>query len=348
MIKPKRLQKGDVVAIVSLSRGMLGEDNFIHMLDIAKDRLENEYGLKVRVMPNALKGVKYLYDSPKARAEDLMDAFLDKDVKAIINAIGGDDAIRLLPHIDFEVIKNNPKIFMGFSDTTVNHFMMYKAGLVSYYGASLMNNWAEYVEINEYTKKAIDNAFFNPQDTFEIEPAKYESYVDKKVYFSKENINVKREVEPDTKGYEILQGTDKVEGTFLGGCIETFIDIIGTSLWPTLDEWKDKILFIETSDDTIGGITECYFAWILRNLKTQGIFDVIKGIIMGKPLVKEKYDSYKQILKDIVNEDKNYDFPIIYNVNFGHGYPIGIIPYGLKCKLDPKNKKIIVLEKYSE
>lgn len=127
-------------------------------------------------MPNALKGIEYLYNNPKARAEDLMNAFKDKEVKAIINAIGGDDTIRLLPYIDFDIIKNNPKIFMGFSDTTVNHFMMYKAGLVSYYGASLMNNWGEYVEINEYTKN------------YEIKSSPYCSYDDKKVYFNINNI----------------------------------------------------------------------------------------------------------------------------------------------------------------
>ncbi len=349
MIRPNRLQKGDTVAIVSLSRGMLGEDKFIHMLDIAKDRLENEYGLIVKVMPNALKGIKYLYDNPKARAEDLMEAFKDKDVKAIINAIGGDDSIRLLPYMDFKVIKNNPKIFMGFSDTTVNHFMMYKAGLVSYYGASLMNNWAEYVEINKYTKNAIDNAFFNPQDIYELEPANYDSYKNNKVYFDKNNIDVKRIVEQTHIGYEVLQGASKTTGKLLGGCIETFVYLMGTPLWPTLDVWKDKILFIEVSDeDETSELPEYYFAWILRNLKAQGIFDVIKGIIMGKPLLKEKYDIYKEVLLNIVNEDKKYDFPIIYNVNFGHGYPIGVIPYGLECELDPVNKKIRILEKYSE
>ena len=89
-----------------------------------------------------------------------MNAFKDPSIKAIINAIGGDDSIRLLPYIDFDVIKNNPKIFMGFSDTTSNHLMMYKAGLVSYYGGSLMNNWSEYIKINDYTKNALVHAFF--------------------------------------------------------------------------------------------------------------------------------------------------------------------------------------------
>ena len=83
MIKPNRLKKKDKVAIVSLSRGLLGEDKFIHILDSAKERLEKEYGLEVVVMPNALKGINYLYEHPEARAEDLMNAFKDKTIKAI-------------------------------------------------------------------------------------------------------------------------------------------------------------------------------------------------------------------------------------------------------------------------
>ena len=349
MIKPNRLKKGDKVAIVSLSRGLLGEDKFIHILDIARKRLEKEYGLVVVVMPNALKGNKYLYEHPEARAEDLMNAFKDKSIKGVINAIGGDDTIRLLPYIDFDVIKNNPKIFMGFSDTTVNHFMMYKAGLSSYYGGSLMNIWGEYIEINEYTKDALYNAFFNPGDTYEIKSSKYCSYVDKKIRWSIDNINTKRDVEEDTIGYEVLQGKGKVQGKLLGGCIETFVYLIGTSLWPTLDEWKDKVLFIEVSDEEDSELPEYYFAWILRNLEAQGIFNVIKGIIMGKPPVKEKYDSYKDILFDIVSTDgKHQDLPIIYNVNFGHAYPIGIIPIGLDCELDCENKTITILEKMTK
>ena len=132
MLKPERLRKDDKIAIVSLSSGMLGEKEFIHKYELGKRRLEEKFGLKVVTMPNTLKGIEYLYEHPEKRAEDLMKAFKDKTIKAIICAIGGDDTIRLLPYIDYNVIKENPKIFMGFSDTTANHLMMYKAGLVSY------------------------------------------------------------------------------------------------------------------------------------------------------------------------------------------------------------------------
>ena len=124
MIKTKRLKKGDKIAIVSLSSGMLGDKEFIHKYYIAKERLENEFGLEVVCMPNALKGSKFIYEHPEARAKDLMDAFSDESIKAIICSIGGDDSVRMLPFINYEIIKNNPKIFMGYSDTTVSHFIM--------------------------------------------------------------------------------------------------------------------------------------------------------------------------------------------------------------------------------
>lgn len=129
MLKPERLRPGDKVAIVSLSRGMLGEKPFLHKYHLGKERLERDYGLRVVAMPNALKGIDCLYRHPEARAQDLMDAFRDPSIKAVFNAIGGDDTIRLLPCIDFRVLRNNPKIFTGFSDTTTNHFMLHKAGV---------------------------------------------------------------------------------------------------------------------------------------------------------------------------------------------------------------------------
>ena len=131
MIKPKRLKRGDKIAIVSLSWGGLGDSDFIHKFYIAKERLEKEFGLEVICMPHALKGSKFIAENPKLRAQDLMNAFLDETISGIFCAIGGDDTIRILPYIDFNIIKNNPKIFMGYSDTTVNHLMMYKAGHAS-------------------------------------------------------------------------------------------------------------------------------------------------------------------------------------------------------------------------
>jgi len=98
MIYARKLRKGDKVAIVSLSSGMLGEEFCSHNIEIGKKRLE-EYGLQVVFMPNALKGIDYLREHPEARAEDLKEAFYNDDIAGIICAIGGDDTYRLLPYL---------------------------------------------------------------------------------------------------------------------------------------------------------------------------------------------------------------------------------------------------------
>ena len=345
MIKPNRLQKGDKVAIVSLSRGMLGESMFIHKFDIAKKRLEEDYGLEVVAMPNALKGVDYLYEHPEARAQDLMDAFRNPEIKAVFNAIGGDDTIRLLPYIDFNVLRENPKIFTGFSDTTSNHFMMHKTGLVSYYGLSVMNNIAEYVVINEYTKEAMEKTLFYPQDKLEIKCSDFCSYENEKVWWMEENMDQPTPRHPNT-GYEILQGTGKVTGELLGGCIDVFTELLGTPLWPSAEEWKGKLLLIETSEVDM---PEMVLEWFLRNLHAQGILHVLKGIVVGKPAVEDKMETYKKVYKQVVGFEAGLpDLPILYNVNVGHAYPIGVFPLGLSYEIDCDKKTLTLLEKATE
>lgn len=343
MLKPKHLLKGDKVAIVSLSAGTLGEPWAIHKYDIAKERLERDYGLEVVPMPNALKGREYLYNHPEARADDLMRAFADPTVKAVFNAIGGDDTIRLLPYIDFDVLRNNPKIFTGFSDTTSNHFMMYHAGVTSYYGASVMTNFAEYVRINDYTAKMIRDTLFEPKPTLEIPSAPYwYDDEDEKIWWKEENINRLRAYHPEEIGYETVQGSGAVDGRLLGGCADVFIELLGTPIWPGIDEWRDKILFIETSEEDMS--CDC-LTWILRNLAAQGIFDVIRGIIVGKPARRSKYEPYKEVYRKVVGFEAGHpELPILSNVNFGHAEPIGILPIGLSCRLDADRRTLTLLE----
>lgn len=347
MIKPKHLSPGDTVAIVSLSAGTLGEPWAIHKLQIARQRLEKDYGLRVKVMPNALKGREYLYRHPEARAADWMDAFRDPEVKAIFNAIGGDDTIRLLPYIDFDVIRSNPKIFTGFSDTTSNHFMMYKAGVMSYYGASIMTNFAEYVRINDYTAAAIRNTLFEPKPELDIPSAPYwYDDEDEKIWWKEENIHTLRQYHPEEIGYEVIQGNGMVEGELLGGCVDVFLELLGSPIWPSREEWRYKLLFLETSEVDI---PEHYLTWILRNLAAQGIFDVISGILVGKPARRSKYEPYKEVYRKVVGFEANRpDLPILYNVNFGHAEPIGILPIGARCRLDADRKTLTLLEPATE
>ena len=347
MIKPKHLSPGDTVAIVSLSSGLLGEPAFLHKLEIARERLENDYGLRVRVMPNALKGIRYLADHPEARAADLMQAFRDPEIKAVFSAIGGDDTIRILPYLDLDVLRENPKIFTGFSDTTSNHFMLRKAGLVSYYGASIMTNFAEYGKINDYTAAMIRDTLFEPKPTLDIPSATfYCDDSDEKVMWCEENRNQMHPYHPEEHGYELLQGAGAVEGELLGGCAEVFIELFGTSVWPTKDEWRGKLLFVETSEENISCDLLC---WILRNFAAQGIFDVVSGILVGKPIHRSRYEPYKEVWKRVVGKEAGHpELPILYNVNVGHTNPIGVLPIGVRCRLDADRRTVTLLEPATE
>lgn len=339
MIKPERLKKGDEVAIVSLSNGMLGDKKYIHKYELGKKRLEEKFGLEVIAMPNSLKGKEYLYEHPEKRAEDFMNAFKDKSIKAIISSIGGDDTIRLLPYIDYDVIKNNPKIFMGFSDTTANHLMMYKAGVVSYYGPALMCDFAEYVDMYDYTENAIREMLFKVNRTYEIKKCDY--WTNEHISWCEENINKEKTKIKDEKGYEVIQGKEKVKGKLLGGCLDAIPMYIGTEIFPKLEEWKGKIMFLETSEEKP---TPDYITYYLRNLGAQGILNVVNGIIVGKPQDEKYYEEYKDVYKKVLKEFNREDLPVLYNVNFGHSSPIGIVPYGIECEIDLDNKKITLLE----
>ena len=340
MLKPKRLKLGDKVAIVSLSWGGLGDANLIHKYHIAKSRLENDFGFVVVPMPHALKGSGFVANHPELRAKDLMTAFKDPSVAAIFCAIGGDDTIRTLPYINFDIIRSNPKIFMGYSDSTINHFMMYKAGLVSFYGPSVMCEFGEYVQMFDYTKWAVTNMLFKDTTNYLIEPSK--EWSNDWVMWEEKNLNISHTLQPDKHGYEVLQGSGTVSGHLLGGCIDVFTMAIGTAIRPSLDKWAGAILFIETSEDKP---FPDFVKWILRNLAAQGILKVLSGIMVGKPQGEVFYEEYKSVIKQVVaDEELLTDLPIFYNVNFGHAKPIGILPYGIMTQLDCQNKTITLLE----
>ena len=144
------------IAVVSLSRGMIGEPDVQFEVEIGIRRLE-EYGLHVKFMPHALKGLEYVKAHPEKRAEDLLQAFRDPEIDMILCAIGGDDTYRLLPYLfDHDELKDavSDKVFLGFSDTTVNHLMLHKAGLGTFYGQAFLPDICEPgPEMLPYTRK---------------------------------------------------------------------------------------------------------------------------------------------------------------------------------------------------
>ena len=340
MIKPKKLKRGDTIAIVSLSWGGLGDEVLLHKYDLGKKRLEEEFGLHVIAMPHALKGSKFVYEHPELRAKDLMDAFLDPKIDAILCAIGGDDTIRLLPYIDYDIIAKHPKIFMGFSDTTANHLMMYKAGIVSYYGPCLMCDFAEYGSMFDYTKEYVKKTLFDAITPLEITSSPY--WTDETIPWKIENIEKQKRLLKEKHGYELLAGQGVIQGHLIGGCLDAFTLYNGTSIWPTIKEVTGCILFLETSEEYP---SPDVLTWQLRNLAAQGFFDVIHGIVFGKPMDEKFYEEYKEVLHSVIGIEANHpELPILYNLNFGHSTPRCILPYGIKAEINCETKSFRLLE----
>ena len=260
-------------------------------------------------------------------------------VQELFDDLGGVTLELLIDNPKAFVIKNNPKIFMGYSDTTVNHFMMNKAGIVSYYGPSIMCEFGEYVKMFDYTKEAVENILFKDSENYEIKSS--DIWSNDFVSWGEENINVAKKTIPEEHGYELLQGSGVVNGKILGGCIDVFPMMVGTEVWPSIQEWKDKILLLETSEEKPSPDIVTYY---LRNLGAQGIFNVIKGIIVGKPQDEKYYEEYKDVYRKVMKEFNCEKLPILYNINIGHAYPTGIIPLGVEVQIDFNNKKITLVE----
>ncbi|MDI2587072.1 LD-carboxypeptidase [Psychrobacillus sp. NEAU-3TGS] len=338
LIKPKMLQPGDKVATISLSWGGAGEPDLKWRYEQGVERLEKVFGLEVVSMPNSLKGADYLYENPKARAEDLMNAFKDPTIKGIISNIGGSESIRLLPYIDFDIIRSNPKVFIGYSDTTVTHLFCHKAGISSFYGPAILMDFAENVEMHEYTVEALKKTLFTNEVIGEVKPAA--EWTSDRLEWVVENKNTKRNMYPNS-GYELLQGNGVVQGTLIGGCIEVLEFAKGTALWPNDAYWKDSILFFETSEEMP---EPTYIEYWLRNYGAQGILQKAKGIIFGKPLKEKYYEEYKESILKIMKELDLTNLSILYNLNFGHTEPKFVLPYGALAEIDSEKVTFSILE----
>ncbi|WBB29653.1 S66 peptidase family protein [Parvimonas micra] len=328
------------IGIVSLSSGVLGEDFVAHEVKIGIERLK-EYGIEVEFLPNSKKGIEFIKNSPEARAKDLIKAFKDDSIDMILCAIGGDDTYRLLPYLfennELEKVAKQ-KIFLGFSDTTINHLMLNKVGIKTFYGQAFLPDICELSnEMLPYSKYFFEE-LINTGKIKEIYPS--DVWYNEREDFSEKAIGISMK-EHHNSGFELLRGNAKFEGQILGGCLETIFDIFDNSryedtvylcqkynLFPSLNEWENKILLLETSEERPK--PELFRKMILK-LQEYGIFDVISGLIIGKPQNEEYYNEYKQIILD---EIRNKNLSIVYNINIGHSTPRCIIPFGVNAKVD--------------
>ena len=208
------------IGIVSLSSGILGESFIQHELNLGKKRLE-EYGIEVVFLPHALKGLEFIKQHPECRAQDLLTAFQDDSIDMILCAIGGDDTYRLLPYLfEQDALKKvaKQKIFLGFSDTTINHLMLHKVGVRSFYGQAFLPDVCELSkEMLSYTKSYFEELLTTGRIK-EIRPS--DIWYQEREDFSEKGLGVSMPSFPN-HGFELLSGAAQFKGQILGGCLES-------------------------------------------------------------------------------------------------------------------------------
>ena len=334
------------VAIVSLSSGIIGEPFVRFEVEIGLRRLK-EMGLNVQFMPHALMGLDYVKNHPEKRAEDLLAAFRNPHIDMILCAIGGDDTYRLLPYLfDHNELADavTNKVFLGFSDTTINHLMLQKVGLRTFYGQAFLPDVCEIgPEMHPYTRKYFEELIITGRIK-EIVPS--EVWYEERRSFSPDQVGT-RTPSHANQGFELLQGNPVFTGSILGGCIDSLYDFFNGDryadmpvlckmyhLFPDAQDWKGKILLLESSEEKP---TPAVYRKTLEHLKQTGVFDSVSGILAGKPMDEAYSDEYKKLLVDVIGKP---DLPIVFNINIGHAMPRCIMPFGVNAIVDAE-KQII-------
>lgn len=321
--KPEKLKKGDEIRIVAPSRSLklIGADT----RQIAEERFA-QMGLKLSFGKNTVKETADMFlSSPAAeRAQDIMDAFADKNVKAVFTVIGGFNSNEILDYIDFDIIKNNPKIFCGFSDiTAISNAIHTMGNMITYYGphySSLgMKKGCEYT-IEMMQKMLIGDGVVDAYPSKE--------WSDDAWFIDQEN----RTFIKNDGWWKIHDG--KAKGTIEGGNISTFCLLNGTKYHPQFKE--DTILFIEDC----APMSAPEFARLFQSLISLPDFKNVKGIAIGR-FQKGSNVSREQIEYIVNTKKKLKDMPVLANVDFGHTTPILTIPLGGKAEIDGDKLRLI-------
>lgn len=333
MRKVKRLKKGDNIAIISSSAGV--PSIFPEIFDAGLNNLK-KMGFNIIEYPTARKSIEYLYNNPKKRAEDINNAFFDKNINGIITSIGGNDSIRTLKYINKNAIKNNPKFFMGFSDTSTFNTYFNQLGLITFNGPSIMAGIAQIEKIPNY-KKNFEEFLFKKWKNYDYKP--YEYYTNGYIDWGTKKVGVKKLIKENN--WNFYGG--KAKGELFGGCIDVLTMINGTKFWPKPKFFKNKILFLETSEEKP---SPSFVKYTLRNFGVQGILNNINGILFGKArdytnIEKKELD---ENIKLVLEKEFNVDIPVITNMNFGHTDPQIILPLGAKASINCENKEFKLTE----
>ncbi|MGO3469117.1 MAG: S66 family peptidase [Weissella hellenica] len=324
-IYPQKLQSGDEIRVISPSSSLEKVGGMQANL-IAKERLER-LGFKVTFGDHIYENDQLFSASIAARVADLHDAFRDKQVKAVMTTIGGFNANELLPYIDWSLIKNNPKFFFGYSDTTSLHTAIFaKTGLVTYYSpaySSFKMDALQDFQTSQWLKSVSDRQ----------EGARYD-LEENDVYTSDPwyDTSIPRNFLPN-KWQVYNEG--HATGTIIGGNIQTYHLLFGT---PYFRKIVQPIGFLEEAEEGDAYEFDRLLAQFLQ------VNPDVKGLVIGR-FPKECGMTHNLLLYILDKYPILKQIPVIYDVDFGHTQPIFTFPLGGEVAIDTKTLQITVYEK---
>jgi muramoyltetrapeptide carboxypeptidase LdcA involved in peptidoglycan recycling len=337
--KPKR---GDRVAIVSPSSGLPGL--FPLPYELGLQRLREEFGL----VPVEYPTTRRMNSDPKDRAADLHAAFADPSITAIISTIGGDDQIRVLPYLDRALLAAHPKPFFGYSDNTCLLAFLWNAGLVGYYGSSVMFHLGRPLELHPATRASFEAALCGSGEYTLVEPTRSGdvdlSWADPETF--------RRERPSDPAEPWTWQAADRVvEGIAWGGCLEvlSMLAMADREIGPP-ESYAGCVLLIETSE-TMPSDEQVF--WILQSFGERGLLQQFPAVLVGRakawttrrPLDPEAKRAFRHSQHDAIRRafDRYGQNPlIVFDVDFGHTEPQFIIPTGGLVRVDGIARAITV------
>jgi muramoyltetrapeptide carboxypeptidase LdcA involved in peptidoglycan recycling len=331
-VKASALRPGDTIGIVAPS--WCGPARYPHRMEHGIKFLES-IGYRIVVSRHAYGNRGSVSGTPEERASDLHELFGDSAVRAIIAAIGGGHSCHLLPFLDWDLIKRNPKIFMGFSDITVLNLSIYtRTGLTTFNGPMVISDFGEDPTPNSYTLDNAWRALCQSNPLGEITPA--DRWTDEFMYWATEETIAPTRSFCRSPGWTWLK-PGMAQGRLVGGCIESLQHLRGTPFWP---DFEGTILFLETSEEVP---SPSAVDAMLQDYENMGAFGKISGLLIGRPMGYS--EARKQELRSIILErTQRYSFPIITDMDFGHTAPTFTLPIGCGAHIDSKERRFSINE----
>ncbi len=337
--KLNKLKAGDKVAILSPSFAAPGQ--WPHMYELGLTRLRDIFGLEPVEFPTTKK----LGASKEERSADLIRAFEDHSIRAVITSIGGDDQVTYVKNLPIAPFKAHPKPFFGYSDNTHFANFLWLAGIPSYYGASLHTQFALNGHMDPFTVGYIKKALF---EAGEVELTSSEMFNDIGLDWNDPS-NMDKELAYEKNDGWFWDGEGRVVGRTWGGCLESIDEMLrhGSRI-PELSEFEDIVLFTETCEEISPA---SYVSRVYRALGERGILERVKAVLVGRPKSWE-YDKQKNPdeRKEYRKEQRettiqiirmyNKTAPILQNMDFGHTEPQIPLPYGGMVRIDSRSKKV--------